>query len=1179
MRAVAMLLGLGLLAACQDVDGDGVRAGLDCDDADPARSPQRVEVCNGIDDDCDGLVDEDVAIWAWQDRDRDGYGDPARGRRVCAMPADGVDNDLDCDDANPAVNPDGVEVCNEVDDNCDGTVDEGVQSTFYADADGDGRGAPGADTVQACVAPPGYGAVADDCDDTDPAAWTGRPEVCDGVDNNCDGVIDEGLEDRPLYADADGDGWGDAGVIVGGCGAGGLAGGVPEAGDCDDRDAARNPDAIEDRTNGIDDDCDGRIDERELPAGTAQADVEAALLAAAPGEVVQLDAGFWPFPLDLSGVAFRGVIAGEGCGRTVIGAGGVDAALRMDGGTVEDLTLTGGSQSGFVVDGIDAETVARRVCVEGNTSPGDGGGIKALGRLRLEDVRVVGNVARVDGGGIAVVLPGEVDGVRVDVRGNRADELGGGLAVSGTLTLTASTIAGNTAFAQGGGILVKKANNTELPVVSLEHVTAVDNRIVTRLSGEQGARQGSFGFFANDTTVSMSHVLIAHHPADHNLVTATTDATVSFAALGLWGNPDDELRWVTVSDGATRPALAWWGDDVSVRGPADFVAYDPSVDPSAWDLRLLPGSAFVAAGDASTTGAVEDIGATGGADADPSGAAARFDDADGDGLLDAWERANGHKVWTDDAASDLDGDGLDAAAEQSAGTDPRDPDSDGDGVSDGVELAAGADPRNPVDHDPVPIPTVASAWPVGEPLRLDGLWSFDPDRDALGVAWSVLPPPGGTAQPVAPSDLVTTLTADAAGVWTVILTLDDGRGAASASVDVEMVDAVIVPDEAVDLPEAVAQIGPGGGAVAMRAGTWTGGVDLSSAPWTLLGLAPRETVVVEGDGASSVVQAIGAGGHTLAVHGLTLRRGGGEDGGVIACDGIGTAFRRVVLRHAILEDGDVTRHGGLVFLDECALDARDSVLRDGVAGDDGGLIRGFSAAVVLRRVVLADGTAVGDGGLVDLRGGSRLDAASTVWQGGDAQKGALLWHGPLRRSGDLPGRIEQSVLLEATAGTDNRPVRVETGWLLARDLAWGPSDSALIAVTPPNGERTLLAQRFLGSGSVPGPSDALRWTDDGDATNDLWSWRPGSALAELGVRDRTDADGTRRGVGPAAGPHADPRTRLDAVDLDGDGLSDGWEQRFGLDRTVDDAALDPDGDGRSNAVEYAEGTDPTVADP
>ena len=182
-----------------DDDGDGLSEdGGDCDDADAAVSPLGVETVDGIDEDCDGLIDEDTEA---SDDDGDGRSEW----------------EGDCDDADPGVGPGTTEIFgNGIDDDCDGVVDAGD-----TDADGDG------------VAPSGG-----DCNDSDASTRPGASELPDGVDNDCDGLTDEGTS----LSDDDGDGF------------------TEDGGDCDDGDEAVNPEAVEE-VNGVDDDCDGLVDD------------------------------------------------------------------------------------------------------------------------------------------------------------------------------------------------------------------------------------------------------------------------------------------------------------------------------------------------------------------------------------------------------------------------------------------------------------------------------------------------------------------------------------------------------------------------------------------------------------------------------------------------------------------------------------------------------------------------------------------------------------------------------------------------------------------------------------------------------------------------------------------------------------------------------------------------------
>ena len=165
----------------------------------------------------------------------------------------------DCDDSNPAIFPGADEHCNALDDDCDGEVDEDDAvdaSTWYADGDGDGHGDPGVEEV-ACYQPEGFVSEAGDCDDGEPLAWTGAEEVCDEVDNDCDGTVDsdDALDAPTWYADTDEDGYGDPTSTTTACDQ--PEGYVLNDGDCDDGEGGVHPGAAEVPYDGVDQDCSG----------------------------------------------------------------------------------------------------------------------------------------------------------------------------------------------------------------------------------------------------------------------------------------------------------------------------------------------------------------------------------------------------------------------------------------------------------------------------------------------------------------------------------------------------------------------------------------------------------------------------------------------------------------------------------------------------------------------------------------------------------------------------------------------------------------------------------------------------------------------------------------------------------------------------------------------------------
>ena len=265
------------VASCEG-DAGYVADDTDCDDTDPAVNPGETEVCNGTDDDCDTLIDDDdpdVADMStfYVDDDGDGYGDASVALVACELPSGAADDDTDCDDTASEVHPDATELCNGTDDDCDTLVDDddpdvADQDTWYLDFDGDGYG-NSSFTVDACEVPSGYVDNDDDCEDAYPEASPVGTEVCDNLDNDCDGTVDDDATDASTwYGDADGDGYGDASSVTVDCAA--PSDGVAEATDCDDTDAAVNPGATE-VCNGVDDDCDGDTDDDDAGLDTSTA--------------------------------------------------------------------------------------------------------------------------------------------------------------------------------------------------------------------------------------------------------------------------------------------------------------------------------------------------------------------------------------------------------------------------------------------------------------------------------------------------------------------------------------------------------------------------------------------------------------------------------------------------------------------------------------------------------------------------------------------------------------------------------------------------------------------------------------------------------------------------------------------------------------------------------------------
>ncbi len=492
-----------------------------------------------------------------------------------------------------------------------------------------------------------------DCNDEDAAIRPGAPELCDGIDTDCDGEIDNGADVGGWFVDADADGYGyDPGV---GCRP--LDGASDFSGDCDDNDASVSP-ASNELCNGVDDDCDGDVEDYAVPGDFPT--IQEAVAVAADGDVICVEPGTYSGGIVLTKAV---TLSGSGIGSTVV-TGGEPAFTLSATATITGMTVssavggtfdisagspsihdvavsspTCGSESpcsGLLTAISNASPTFERVEVRGVLEVGLGadveGGVIAVTTADpvFIDLLVVANVLRTDAvsgfdvdGGLISLIGSPMTCTRCQFVDNEVlgEHINGGLfriLAESNPVFTNIVVAGNAIASSGADPEVEGGMMFIGPDVSVPTLQFAD---ITGNKINSDVLRGGLFFVSNSGPavarcgLTLRNTALINNDIDGGegrIINVETDQPhgVSTAWISVFGNQNNDLY------------NNWPGPDPADGNLELDASYTDVVSEFAefWDLTLLSDSLLIDAGDPSVLepdGSVSDIGSQGGPDAFP----------------------------------------------------------------------------------------------------------------------------------------------------------------------------------------------------------------------------------------------------------------------------------------------------------------------------------------------------------------------------------------------------------------------------------------------------------------------------------------------------------------------------------------------------------------------------------